>query len=387
VSNETQIASSPATATRRSFRGRWLAGRAQVLANTARWNDLWRRDGAASPLARAELLAHWHAALGGGSRLRVLVIEDGEHWVAALPLVEQRALWRPPVNALPGDCWSPAGDLLLDRGCRPQAARAVATELAGGNGGIYRVAHLRLERPSWRSLLNALPHCNLQYRVEPQPPVAVIPFADNWAAFQARLSKNRRKKFRRQRKRLEAHGSVRLELTEGQSAEQANRLLNLGFEIEDRSWKGAAGSSILRTPGMADFYRQQARLLRQAGELRLAVLYCGSTAVAYEYGWVHNATYTSFKVGYDAQFADYGPGNLLLYLLLEGLHEEGGVRAIDCMTPATEALAAFRPLAEPAGHLLIGRKGIAGRALWAAMHVARPAVRAARRFLRRESGP
>jgi CelD/BcsL family acetyltransferase involved in cellulose biosynthesis len=115
--------------------------------------------------------------------------------------------------------------------------------------------------------------------------------------------------------------------------------LKLGFAIEDRSWKGAAGTSVLRTPGMFDFFHRQALQLADAQQLQLTYLKHNDRPIAFEYGYRAKETYFSHKVGYDPAYSHFSPGQLLRALLIERLHEGNGISTVDFCGPLTDATA------------------------------------------------
>src|SRR5690606_27740797 len=89
-----------------------------------------------------------------------------------------------------------------------------------------------------------------------------IAIAGSWEAYRATWSRNHRQSLARMRRKLEAdHGPLQLRRLQPTSPSEITALLETGFAIEDRSWKGAAGSSVLRTPGMLAYLIQQATLL------------------------------------------------------------------------------------------------------------------------------
>ena len=141
-------------------------------------------------------------------------------------------------------------------------------------------------------------------------------------------------------------------------------LLRRALETEDRGWKGAAGTSVLRTPGAADFLFAQARGLAAEDRLRLALLDCGERNVAFCYGVLGKGVLHSFKIGYDPAFAALSPGHLLQFHLLEALHADPRVTAVDYIGTMTEYHASWRPEVYPFARLAFARRGsLLGRAV------------------------
>ena len=68
-------------------------------------------------------------------------------------------------------------------------------------------------------------------------------------------------------------------------------------------------------------------------------------------------TYYSYKVGYDPQYASFGPGHLLRRFLLEELCGEAGMKQVDFYGPLNEALACWATGRYPLGQLVVAAAG------------------------------
>ena len=53
-------------------------------------------------------------------------------------------------------------------------------------------------------------------------------------------------------------GTVQAECVTQATDAELRELMELCFALEDRSWKGAAGTSVLRVPGLREYYLQEA---------------------------------------------------------------------------------------------------------------------------------
>jgi CelD/BcsL family acetyltransferase involved in cellulose biosynthesis len=141
------------------------------------------------------------------------------------------------------------------------------------------------------------------------------------------------------------------------------------FEIEDLSWKGQVGSSVLRTPGMLDFFLGQAKQLAEWGHLELALLRLDGRAISFVYGCRAKGVSHWLKIGYDPEYRCSTPGQLLQFRILERHHQEGDCRAIDCLGPLTDALSKWNPATYPVGRLVIAPRQWRGRmAVYACKH-------------------
>jgi len=98
----------------------------------------------------------------------------------------------------------------------------------------------------------------------------------------------------------------------------------------------------------------------------LAFLQCGQTNVAFSYGVLGKGVFHSFKIGYDPAFARFSPGHLLQYHLLQALHFDPRVAAVDYVGELTAYHASWRPDVYPFARLAFARRGslLGGAALW-----------------------
>ena len=130
--------------------------------------------------------------------------------------------------------------------------------------------------------------------------------------------------------------------------------------VEDRSWKDAACTSIRRTPGIAEFMLRQAKCLAASGQLWLAFLRCDRRDAAFCYGVFAKGVLHSVKIGYDAEFAALSPGHLLQYHLLQAVHADAKVEAVDYIGQLTEYHASWRPESYPFARLAFAARQAVG---------------------------
>jgi CelD/BcsL family acetyltransferase involved in cellulose biosynthesis len=116
-------------------------------------------------------------------------------------------------------------------------------------------------------------------------------------------------------------------------------LLQQGFELEDRGWKGVSGSSVLSNPQVWSFYLQQGQFLAARGELLLAFLQLQGRVIAFQCGWGFRRTYYSPKIAYDEAFGHLSPGHLLMHFLLERMFAADEFDTFDFGGPLSQATA------------------------------------------------
>jgi CelD/BcsL family acetyltransferase involved in cellulose biosynthesis len=310
----------------------------QLRAAAGHWDDLWRRSDVAVPTARAELLAQWLERFAPGKRLRAVTVADGGRLIAALPLVSGRLKRLLPVGVQPSNSWTPCGELLVDPQCDvPRAIESFLRQLNRLRWPLIWLDAVCAESSRWQAFLGGLDRAAMAYDVHRHYPIGRIAIGADWDVYEASWSKNHRSHMRKALRRVEREGGVELRVLSRLRPEEVEFVLRQCFEIEDQSWKGAAGSSILRTPGMPEFYCRQARQLADWGQVEINLLEHRGAPIAFHYAWVAKGVYHPFKVGYDAAFSAWTPGQLLWRLLLERFHSNGDVRLVDLVGPLTDA--------------------------------------------------
>ncbi len=336
---------------------------AEFQAERARWDALWENSDCTLPTARAELTALWVEQFAPRAAFRALVAEHQGRWVAGLPLVEGlRCGWlrsgRLPVNE-----WSTNGDLLVD----PRADRRAAGDLLAE--GLQRLPwplvwldEVPVEDPRWQVLWGALDRAGVSRDYRARWQVPVIRIGDDWEACRRRWSKRHRNKMTKAAERLAGRGRVQFVRHTQPAREELPALVRRCFEVEDLSWKGESGTSVLRNAGMLEFFTRQAELLARWGHLELAFLEVDGRPVAFIYGFGAKGVSYWHKIGYDPEFQCSTPGLLVQCFVLEDLHRKPGSTAVDCMGPLSDALAKWQPDTYQVGRLIAAPRSWIGRA-------------------------
>lgn len=136
-----------------------------------------------------------------------------------------------------------------------------------------------------------------------------------------------RKKLRQDWNRLSSRG--RLEMVNERSAEAARAAFEIFLDLERRSWKGAEGTAILCNDRHAEFTRRLVGDLAADGNASVALLRFDGRAIAAQVLLYCRTTAYTWKTAFDADFAKYSPGVLLVDKLAEHLFTATDVTAID----------------------------------------------------------
>ncbi len=280
------------------------------------WDDLWWRSDVSLPTTRAELLAQWLERFAPYSDFRAFVVEEDGRWIAALPLLSRRLMGLLPVGTLPTNPWSPCGDLLLD----PAADTAAALDeiLAAAASAPWQWLWLNdavMHSSRWRAFVQACDRAAAPRATHERYPVARIEISRDWDFFQKNLSRAHRQATSKAVRRLNDEGHVRFEMLSQLEPQDVHPWLEKVFAVEDLSWKGAAGSSVLHTPGMFEFFLAQAEQLAHWGQLEVAALELEGHVIATLYGFSAKGVYYCAQDRLRSPLCPFqsGPGYVLAY--------------------------------------------------------------------------
>ncbi len=136
-----------------------------------------------------------------------------------------------------------------------------------------------------------------------------------------------RKKLRQDWNRLSALG--RLEMVNERTADATKAAYEQFLDLEKRSWKGDKGTAILCSERDAEFTRRLIDDLAAEGNASVALLRLDGRAIAAQVLMYCGTTAFTWKIAFDAEFAKYSPGVLLVDKMTEQLFAETDVQAID----------------------------------------------------------
>lgn len=339
-----------------------LESPAELRSAAARWDDLWHRSDAVLPTARANLLLLWLERFAPRARVHVLAVEQGGQWIAGLPLVSR--WWLPgwPVAELPGNPWTPAGDLLLDPAADSEAALDVLADgLRQLPAALIHFQAIDTAASRWARWLAALERQGMPYVYRPRIEVSLVQLGSSWPAYENSLSRNHRRQMRRAERDAEKVGGLELRVLDDLLPGEVEPALRGCLEIEHANWKGRAGTSVLSHPQACAFFLDQARILAARRELVLSLLELNGQAIAFEYGWLSKGVYQVLKIGYDEGHASLTPGQLLRWLLFEPLQQRRHCRTVDFLGPRTRATDSWANHAYALSRLIIAPRRLSGR--------------------------
>jgi CelD/BcsL family acetyltransferase involved in cellulose biosynthesis len=310
------------------------------------------------------LLSQWIEYFEPRADFHAVVVADESRWIAALPLVACRVGRVIPAAGLPCNPWAPCGDLLCDPASveNDAAMDLLLIAVAALHWHLLWLNDAAVESPRWRGLLRACHRAGIASHDHSQWQIGRLSIDRDWDAYLKLLPKNHRQAMNRVAKRLAAQGDLQFEAFSNLETPQVEPWLREAFEVENFSWKGRLGTSVLRTPGMFEFFLRQAQQMASWGQLETAALRLNGRMLAFVYGYRAKGVCYAHKIGYDPSYAEYSPGQLLFYRILERLHNDGNAQAIDFMGPMTQSLSRWRPATYGVGRVVIAPRRLLGRA-------------------------
>lgn len=145
--------------------------------------------------------------------------------------------------------------------------------------------------------------------------------------FGVKRSGSTRKKLRQDWNRLSALGSV--DVVNDRTSGGVQEAFEAFLALEAGSWKGARGTALLCDKRDAAFVRRLVRALAEQRHASVALLRIDGRAIAAQVLMYCGATAYTWKTAFDAEFAKYSPGALLIDKVTEELFSTPGIDAID----------------------------------------------------------
>ncbi|MGI9516606.1 MAG: GNAT family N-acetyltransferase [Pirellulaceae bacterium] len=303
-------------------------------------DDLWARSSATAPSLRFACAQTWQHTFARDCELILPRATTTSRWTAAIPLIEctQWKVFR--AFELPSNPWMQCGDLLVDgETANDQTYADLADEIRRLPAEFVRLEGI-FETPELLRLIAALQDRRCTVFRQTNFVTGMVRIADSWDEYLSARTKGHRKHMRRSLRQLQRVGPVKFERIARFSSQQRLRdLLDEALAIEHRGWKGNAGTSLDSNETCRNFYIQLCQELARKNMLELLFLNVGGQRVAFEIGFNAKGTWHSHKVGFDPEFARYGPGQLLFWLQLQHWHETREVDLVDTVGVLSPAVA------------------------------------------------
>jgi CelD/BcsL family acetyltransferase involved in cellulose biosynthesis len=187
---------------------------------------------------------------------------------------------------------------------------------------VLSLKDLDAESPSHAAMIKALAERGgAQFKLSE----SARPFATRELGVKGRGST--RKKLRQDWNRLCALGSV--DVVNDRAPGAITQAFEAFLALEAASWKGAQGTALLCDGADAAFVRRLVGDLAQRQNASVALLRLDGRAIAAQVLMYCGPTAYTWKTAFDAEYAKYSPGALLVDKITEELFAAPGIEAID----------------------------------------------------------
>jgi CelD/BcsL family acetyltransferase involved in cellulose biosynthesis len=295
--------------------------RAPDLSLLPHWDALVRRAGGNVFMHPAALCA---AAATEFAKIHVLLAWDGNRLVGLWALRERRSVpFFPKFLAAPPYEYAFVANPVIDPGCEvvPAFFDAIAREPA-----LPKVIQLKLldgDDATCRAIMTALGARNGQMLKLSE---RARPFLGNES--ERKRSGSTGKKLRQDWNRLSALGAV--EVANERSADEVRAALEVFLMMEAQSWKGANGTALLCDEDDVAFARRFIGDLAEHASASVALLRVDGKAIAAQVLLYSGTVAYTWKTAFDAAFAKFSPGALLIDKMTDALFASGVAQIESC---------------------------------------------------------
>ena len=338
------------------------------------WNQLWINSNAYEPMSRSEGIQRWHQQFSAQDEFSAIMVWNGAQLVGGLPLIHSQK-YGVKLLQQPRNDWCNAGELMVHSAVEVQpVVAAIVQGLATFSESVLCFDGVRFETEPWTTFIKEVEAVSGQMGILRREKVGLIEVGDDWDAYFQSLSGNHRSSVRRAEKK--ARKSAELSLLRLQDLSNDDRVtwMNRAFEIENRSWKRDAGTSILASEGMSSFFLDEAEIARTSGMLELWFLMLDQEPIAFEYCHLAKQVLLSYKIGFDESFKHLAPGKLLRKLQLETLCRQSPGTVLDTKGILCSEKAKWATSTYDIGRLVVALKGRIPKLVLSAYLHAKPIV-------------
>ncbi len=326
------------------------------------WNALLSQSTCDVPFLTHEWIETWSDHLAApGTRTTIIARDDGR-LVFALPLVERRLGGGPLSLRLLHSATNSHSfrfQLLMEQD-RIDVLQYVMEYLQRRKAWhLLLLDYVPVDDQASRHLLEQALRAGLTGHVKPMYDSAELMIEGTWNEHLSGLKKSFKKTMRRQERRLQEIGEVRVETL--QTEREVLDALPEALDIERRSWKGDRGSAIACQPALAQFYTSLAQTTAQRGWMRLSFLNVGGERTAFEFALEYNRKFYSIKIGYDPdKYGVYSVGRRLVHESIARCFDNE-LQAYDFVGAYSPAQEHWAPTRHPVGWIYVYNKHVYSR--------------------------
>jgi CelD/BcsL family acetyltransferase involved in cellulose biosynthesis len=330
------------------------------------WRELCREGPCNAPFFRPEWIAASIRAFAPQQRLLLITVREHGRLTAVIPLLEEKIV-RYGLRFI-----KLRGAANVQHSCRFDLIYGDCDDV----GKIVRTVWSCLRSlPDWHvvevpivpqggaaeGLLNAaqekgFPIFRFTQRQSPYILLTRDESANDFSRFA--VNAHFRQNLRRRWRKLEANGPLTLRRLEKGDASALQQF----YRLEQSGWKGRKGTAIACSKQLREFYDSVAQSAERFGYLSLYFLEQNDSVIAAQFGLTCNGCYWLLKVGYDENYAEYGPGHLMTWAVLRDCLERG-LSQIDFLGQSAKWKSEWASEVRPHDMCYIFRNNLAGRFL------------------------
>ena len=302
--------------------GEWRALAQRAIEPNGYYLPAWEL--AVSATARGRTKASALAALDGSST----------RLIGLMPVI---SLWRALKIPLPAlvsaDPYGTLCSPLIDREAPLEAAGQLLRQVRQAGAHALVLNDVALDGTAMKALAQALNRDGLKPRVLSSYLRASLDATqDSETLLRDALGAKKLKELRRQRHRLEEHGSVTFEAV--RRPDEIGPALETFLQLEASGWKGKRGTALVQHAGDAAFIRRAVPALAETAQCEIITLRAGATPIAAGIVLRHQDRAFFFKLGIDERFARYSPGVQLTLELTRHLCADYSIASADSTASA-----------------------------------------------------
>lgn len=166
----------------------------------------------------------------------------------------------------------------------------------------------------------------------------------------AGLSANFRKNLNKASRRLEQLKNFSFNFCESTRTIRKNTIRFL--ETENHGWKGLRETSIKNYPSSARMFEMAAERLTSQNMMAFSFIETGDKTIAAQYAMRASRILYTLKMGYDEDYSEYSPGNMLLLKVIEAACQSGCFDELNLISGATK-LEKWNVRKRPLYHLIV----------------------------------
>jgi CelD/BcsL family acetyltransferase involved in cellulose biosynthesis len=306
---------------------------AEFAALEGAWERLQREAALTSVFQTFDWMYLWWKYYGAGQPLSVLCAYAGEELVGVVPVyVQTVTMLRVPVRMLRfvgsgGDTTPDDLGPFFARGREGEVARILAEALLAIPGwDVLLLTDMDPASPFRAALADAARAAGLKTQSGESERISFMSLPETWEAWLQTLHGDRRYRVKKVRKKLEATHPSRFFVWDDPAT------LDQGIDrlvfLHHKRWKSAGQDHAFNSPEYVGFHRAVMKACLARDRLRLYTLECAGQAVAIQYFYRFRDTVYLMQSGFDLDFANVKPGEVLLgHIIQDAIREKN--KALD----------------------------------------------------------